>query len=162
MCPPYQPTAKFLLEELAKHPGVISFDPATYEVNIRGKRMRGSNITDLLGHVLRSRKSVRAPAHADSFLKLLADLNLPEELVRNKYQISRFRKYKQGDPSGGARVRIPTSDSDGFEDVEDSGEDERDGLLQRPMIRAQRRLKRSYTGGDKPFKKYKNIPWKPI
>jgi hypothetical protein len=153
----FQHTAKFLMEELEKHPNLVSWDPATHELSIRGKRMRGSNIVDLIGHVLRSRKSARAPVHGNAFLKVLADLNLPEELVRNKYQISKFRSYKQGVSGGGARVRIPT---DGEEE-----EEEVDGPPRQPkrqVISAKRQLKRIHPDGGKSVSKLKSFKWKPI
>lgn len=150
----FQPTAKFLMEELEKHPNLVSWDPATREVSIRGRRMRGSNIVDLLGHVLRSRKSARAPVHGNAFLKVLADLNLPEELVRNKYQISKFRSYKQGAAGDGARVRILTDSEE---------EEEVDGPPRQPkrqVISAKRRLKRMHPDGGKAVSK--SFKWKPI
>ena len=155
----FRPTAKFLLEELAKHPNIISFDPATHEVSIRGKRMRGSNLVDLLGHVLRSRKSVRAPVHANTFLKLLADLNLPEELIRNKYQVSRFRSYKRGAVGGRARIRVLTDSEEEEEEEEEVKEevDEASQRLKRKMISAKRQLSRPH-----PYVGKTGIKWKPI
>jgi hypothetical protein len=92
----FRPPAMVLMEELKKHPQAIKWSP-NGEVSVQGTQLRGSNIVDLIGHVLRSRKTTQVPVHGDAFLKVLADLNFPEELVKNKYQLSKFRSYKQGE-----------------------------------------------------------------
>ncbi len=93
----FRENANALMEELKKYPTIIDWDPVSQEVRVKGEALKGSNIVDLIGHVMRSRKTARVPTHSDSFIKTLADLNIPEEFVRNKYEISRFRSYKQGD-----------------------------------------------------------------
>jgi hypothetical protein len=90
----FQKNANALMEELKKYPQIIQWNPINHEVAINGKPLRGSNIIDLIGHVMRSRKTTKDPVHGDAFLKKLANLNIPEELVKNKYQISKFRSYK--------------------------------------------------------------------
>jgi hypothetical protein len=154
----FRPTAKVLMEELKQHPNLISWEPTTREVSIKGKRLRGSNIIDLLGHVLRSRKSTHTPTHGNAFLKVLADLNFPEQLVKNKYQIAKFRSYKQGAGGGGARARL-------LEGVEEE-EDEEDGLplRDRQVIRAKKQLagqKRKVLEGLR-GPKIKKVNWKSI
>ena len=86
------------MKELEKHPNIIQWNPVNSEVSVEGKTLKGSNIGDLIGHVMRSRKTVKAPVHGDTFLKILANLNVPEEFVKNKYQIPKFRSYKHNDP----------------------------------------------------------------
>ncbi len=90
----YRTPANVLMKELQKHPNVIQWDPATHEVTVEGRILRGSNIVDLIGDVMRTRKSAKLPAHGNSFLQTLAKLNLPESFVKNKYRISQFRSYK--------------------------------------------------------------------
>ena len=95
-----QNNANALMKELEKHPNIIQWNPVNSEVTVEGKTLKGSNIVDLIAHVMRSRKTVKAPVHGDAFLKILANLNVPEEFVKNKYQISKFRSYKHDDPDG--------------------------------------------------------------
>lgn len=93
--PSFQPAAKLLLRRLKYHSDIIRWDPKTYEVTVRGRSLKGSNIIDLFNMVLRSR-NVEDPVYGDTFLKVLADLNFPEEVVKNRKQINRFRLLKQG------------------------------------------------------------------
>ena len=88
----FQQPANILLSELQKHPERIQWD--NNELTIDGKRMVGSNLVDLVGDVLRNRKTVSAPMYSDDFLQLLADMNVPEELIRNKYRLAKFRSLK--------------------------------------------------------------------
>mgnify|MGYP002808578430 FL=1 len=88
----FQQPANILLSELQKHPERVQWD--NNELTIDGKRMVGSNLVDLVGDVLRNRKTVSAPMYSDDFLQLLADMNVPEELIRNKYRLAKFRSLK--------------------------------------------------------------------
>jgi hypothetical protein len=94
----FQNSAKNLMNELKKHPETISWNPQNNEVSINGKMLAGSNIVDLIGDVLRNRKTVPSPLHSDIFLKLLANLNVPEELVKNRLKINKLRTYKHNAP----------------------------------------------------------------
>ena len=89
----YRPPAETLMKELERHPEQIKWDPTTREVSLNGRALRGSNIIDLVGHAIRSRKAA-PPVHANEFLKALAELNVPEELVRNK----NYQNYKNLEP----------------------------------------------------------------
>ena len=89
----YQKTADILLSELQKYPSRVQWD--NNELTIDGKRMEGSNLVDLVGDVLRNRKTISAPLYSDEFLQLLADLNVPEELVGNKSRLAQLRSLKQ-------------------------------------------------------------------
>ncbi len=88
-----QTQAKLLLSRLKQHPNTISWAP-NGEVIIQGNRKSGTNIIDLVGGLLRTRKNVH-PQNEHSFLKSLASLNLPEEFIRNKNQLPRYREYKR-------------------------------------------------------------------
>ena len=94
----FQNSAKHLMKELEKHPETISWNSLNNEVSIDGKMLAGSNIVDLIGDVLRNRKTVPSPLHSDTFLKLLANLNIPEELVKNRLKINKLRAYKHAVP----------------------------------------------------------------
>ena len=56
--------------------------------------MVGSNLVDLVGDVLRNRKTVYPPMYSDAFLQLLADINVPEEFIWNKSRLPEFRLRK--------------------------------------------------------------------
>ena len=92
----FQTPANHLLTTLKNNPGVISWNADTNEVTIDGRKLPGSNIIDLIGDVLRNRKSSNPPEHSDAFLRALAKLNVPEELVKNKSRIAKLRSYKRG------------------------------------------------------------------
>ena len=66
----------------------------THDVSVKEQTLKGSNVGDLISDVMR-RKAAKVPIHGSSFLKTLADLNLPESFVKNKYRISQFRSYKR-------------------------------------------------------------------
>lgn len=67
------------------------------ELIVNGKVWSGSNISDLVGNTLRNRKGIR-PAYQTEFLQTLAALNFPEEYMRNKEILSKYRKYKHPPP----------------------------------------------------------------
>ena len=90
----FQQPASILLSELEKFPQRVQWDDTTNELIINGKRMVGSNLVDLVGDVLRNRKTVSPPMHSDAFLQLLADVNVPEEFIRNKSRLAQFRSLK--------------------------------------------------------------------
>ena len=145
----FRSPAKVLMDKLRKHPETIKWNPTTHEVSVQGRTLRGSNIIDLIGHVLRSRKSAQAPVHGNAFLKVLADLNVPEELVKNKYQISRFRSYKH---IAGGRGELGEEE-----------EEEEPLFHERQVLKAKRQLAgmKRYSDGVKrvPAKKKRKVKW---
>ena len=90
----FQQPANILLTELEKFPHRVRWDNITNELTIDGKHMAGSNLIDLVGDVLRNRKSVSPPMYSDAFLQLLVDLNVPEDFIRNKNRLAQFRSLK--------------------------------------------------------------------
>ena len=112
-----QNNANAFMKEMEKHPNIIQWNAVNSEVSVEGKTLNGSNIVDLIGHVMRSRKTVKAPVHGDAFLKILTNLNVPEEFVKNKYQIPKFRSYKHN-------VDDDDDDLDNNNIDDDDGEDE--------------------------------------
>ena len=95
----YQRPAKAILRELKHHPNRLQIDKNTSEVTIDGEKLVHSNLIDLISDVVRPRKTAIAPLHASRFLQLLADLNIPEQLIGNKNRIKDLRNYKSRDRS---------------------------------------------------------------
>jgi hypothetical protein len=112
----YHASAKVLLDKLRKHPKLIKWSPLNHEVEVRGRKLKGSNIVDLVNNVIRTRKNIPDPVYGDTFLKVLADLNLPEELVKNKKHINKFRSLKQKFDESGDDGNI--SEDDGVSEIE--------------------------------------------
>ena len=88
----FQQPANILLTELEKYPNRVQW--TNNELTVDGKRLVGSNLVDLVGDVLRNRKTASSPPYVDNFLQLLADLNVPEEFIRNKNRLATFRTLK--------------------------------------------------------------------
>lgn len=84
--------ARQLMRRLHENGNVVSWSPSG-EVTIGGQRLAGSNIADLVGDVLRARKIGEVPGR-ERFLRALAEINAPEELVRNKGALARYRTIK--------------------------------------------------------------------
>ena len=61
------------------------------EVTIYGKQLKGANITDLISNVIQPRSSQKIPTQ---FLNVLAEVNIPETLVKNRGVIKTYRKIK--------------------------------------------------------------------
>jgi hypothetical protein len=89
-----RPPANALMGELEKHPERITWDRQSREVSINGHLLRGSNIVDLITSVVRSRKNAKIPLHANEFLETLAQLKVPEEYIKNKHRIDKFKALK--------------------------------------------------------------------
>ena len=64
------------------------------DVKIHGKRLRGTNIVDLVGDVVRTTPSKTNTPERDYFLNALAEVNIPETLVKNKTALERYRLKK--------------------------------------------------------------------
>ena len=77
-----RPRATALLSRLKAKPDVITWDK-TGQVKIEGETIPGSNISDLVGDAMRSRKDFN-PTGAKKFFQALSKLNVPKDLVRNQ------------------------------------------------------------------------------
>lgn len=77
----YRTKGSVLLQRLSKS-DLIEWDEVG-RVRIGNKSIQGSNIADLLNDALRKRKSVNAPNGVDEFCKVLAKINVPQELIGN-------------------------------------------------------------------------------
>ena len=90
----YQRSAKALLKELKQHQDRFQIDQNTNEITIDGTKLTHSNLIDLISDMSRPRKRAIPPMYTGQFLKLLADLNVPEEMIGNKARVINLRKYK--------------------------------------------------------------------
>ena len=69
------------------------------EVSVRGRRLPGTNIVDLVGDVLRtvpSKRTTTLSPQRDEFLTALADANVPETVIKNRAALERYRAIKTG------------------------------------------------------------------
>ena len=89
-----QKPARQLLQRLSRRKDLISWDK-NGEVKINGKQLAGSNIGDLVGDVLRARKA-ETPLR-ENFLTVLSQANVPDEFIRNKAALARYREIKGGE-----------------------------------------------------------------
>ena len=72
---------------------VVSWTPQG-DVSIRGQRLRGVNIVDLVGDVVRTTPSKSMPPQREQFLNALAEANVPETLVKNRMALEHYRAIK--------------------------------------------------------------------
>ena len=83
---------------LRQHPDKINWNNKG-EFIYRGEAIKGSNISNLIRNVLtrtgRNDKSGVFPT--TTFTKALAELNVPEDWVKNKKQLGLFHSYKTKD-----------------------------------------------------------------
>ena len=84
------------------------------DVHIRGQRVRGTNIVDLVGDVVRATPSKTSTPERERFLSALAEANVPETLVKNKSALERYRAIK----TSGSTMR-EAIDHDNDKDVEE-------------------------------------------
>ena len=74
--------ATALLSRLKTKPDVITWDK-TGQVEIEGKIIPGSNISDLVSDAMRYRRNFN-PTGSKEFFEALNKLNVPKDLVRNE------------------------------------------------------------------------------
>ena len=84
--------AKKLIRLLRSH-DVVSWTPQG-DVIIRGQRLRGVNIVNLVGDVVRTTPSRSMPLQREQFLNALAQANVPETLVKNRMALEHYRAIK--------------------------------------------------------------------
>lgn len=58
------------------------------ELTTSGVTLPGTNIVDLIGDVMRARKTVAAPPGIDQFARGLSEINVPREVVGNRNRLS--------------------------------------------------------------------------
>ena len=91
--PTLKRTAQQLLQRLSRRRDIIDWDDKG-EVKIGGKIRPGSHIGDLVGDIIRTRKTVNPLRR--TFLNVLAEANIPDEFVRNKDALTEYRDIKGG------------------------------------------------------------------
>ena len=59
--------------------------------------MKNSNLVDLIGDLIRNRKTDNIPEHTNDLLKVMAKLNIPEEFIKNKNRLKSYRLFKNAE-----------------------------------------------------------------
>ncbi len=120
-----QSSAQRLMERMEENKEVISWTPSG-AVTINGEQLPGTHIADLVGDVVRATQTPML--ERDRFLRVLAELNTPEALIKNRAALRQYRLIKNGSfiahPPGvpgrqldGAEVPLPsTDDEDEFDE----------------------------------------------
>ena len=122
---------------------LISWSP-NGEVSIRGRRLEGSNIADLVGDVMRSSSSKSSLRKENpnrvAFIDALAEMNAPDTLIKNRDALKQFQQMKENNaPSPAKRTRaighrqpsgipehiLKESDYDDDDDYDDADADEK-------------------------------------
>ena len=115
-----QSSAQRLMERMEENKDVISWTPSG-AVTINGEQLRGTHIADLVGDVVRATQT--AMPERDRFLRVLAELNTPEALIKNRAALRQYRLIRKGSfiahPPGvpghqidGAEVPLPSTDDE--------------------------------------------------
>ena len=87
------------------------------EVTVNGQRLRGKNIVDLVGDVVRSTPSKTIAPQREQFLSALAEVNVPETLVKNKMALERYCESKTDGDVAMATMRRNEDDDDVINDA---------------------------------------------
>ena len=88
-----QNRAKLLIQKLKDHSDVISWND-NGQLVLEGSIVRNSNIVDLVNDVMQKRKGFN-PEHSNTFAKVLAKINVPEDYLRNPDRIDSIRWYRR-------------------------------------------------------------------
>lgn len=133
-----QSNARKLLDRI-KDDKRISWTP-NGEVSIRGKRLPGTNIADLVGDVIRPTKT--AMPERERFLDALAETNTPETLIRNKTALDQYRKVKSKGiaKSGPPGIRQLYGDDEVSSTTRDLDDDDERGVMT-PATKKKRKYK---------------------
>ena len=98
----YKTEARQLLDKIKEHRDVLNWNEKG-ELMYENKPITGSHVVDLVNDMLRHRKGFE-PVGWSVFVRGLARMNVPENLVRSPQRQSAIRKFK-------TRVRDETPDS---------------------------------------------------
>ena len=88
-----QNRAKLLIQKLKDHSDVISWND-NGQLVLEGSIVRNSNIVDLVNDVMRKRKGFN-PENSNTFAKVLAKINVPEDYLKNPDRIDSIRWYRR-------------------------------------------------------------------
>lgn len=108
----YKKQAEGLLRWMKKTPGAVEWDDKG-KVTLQGKSIQGTSISDLINDTLRERKGF-TPKGRNDFTQVLANLNTPEDFVRNNNRKKLMTLLKAGGrlppttPTVGEIARQPT------------------------------------------------------
>ena len=89
--------ARALLERLKEREDVVTLDDMG-QVLLNGVLIPKSNISDLISDAMRSRKHFN-PVGVREFYKVLNEINIPKDLVRNERRWSETEKNSLGEKS---------------------------------------------------------------
>ena len=94
----FRSQAEGLLRWVKKTPEAVKWDDRGV-VSLDGTPIQGSSISDLVNDVLRTRKGF-SPAGRDDFTRVLAELNTPEDFIRNegRRKLMALHKIKESLP----------------------------------------------------------------
>ena len=87
--------ARALLERLKEREDVVTWDDMG-QVLLNGVLIPKSNISDLISDAMRSRKHFN-PVGVREFYKVLSEINIPKDLVRNERRWSETEKNSLGE-----------------------------------------------------------------
>ena len=88
-----------ILNRLKVHPELVSWN-ANGQVKLNGVTIQGSNISDLLRDALRKRGNFE-PVGSRQFFRVLSDINIPKDLVRNEERWLQTQVPLSSDDEGG-------------------------------------------------------------
>ncbi|KAK7576268.1 hypothetical protein V9T40_012554 [Parthenolecanium corni] len=86
-----QKNAERLLNWIKRSNAHISWDENGI-VKIKGYVINGSNIIDLIGDLMRPRKTANPPIGISTFIQTLRETNVPEELIGNKDRLQQVKR----------------------------------------------------------------------
>ena len=94
--------AIMLIDHIRSRSNILDWN-ASGEMIFRGDVIQGSNISDLISHVMTNRKTLQIPIlYKTIFSKALSELNIPNDWIKNKEQIKVLQTYKH--ERGGTRT----------------------------------------------------------
>ena len=78
---------------------------ANGEISIQNKKLKNSNINDLIADVLRNRKQ-GLPPHGEKFIHFLSEINLPQSFIKNKKRLNLYKKFLN-ENSAKPQLKVP-------------------------------------------------------
>ena len=78
---------------------------ANGEISIQNKKLKNSNINDLIADVLRNRKQGLTP-HGEKFIHFLSEINLPQSFIKNKKRLNLYKKFLN-ENSAKPQLKVP-------------------------------------------------------
>ena len=102
--PSFKTRAQNLLKKLKSHPDEVSWDSKS-QLILNGKTLPGTNIVDLVNDAIRPRKNF-TPRGYEEFVQGLAQINTPEDLVKNDARRRLLLEYRDN-PRESPREETP-------------------------------------------------------